>query len=336
MMQHKIVEALKSPKAYDEEVSQIRFLQTHISYVFMTGKNAYKIKKPVNFGFLDFTTLESRKYYCEEELRLNRRLCGDMYISVLPIALSDDIIKINGEGKVVEYTLKMKEIPQNTIMSKLLAENKVSKIDVERIAKLLFDFHNKAETNEEIEKYGSLDVIRFNWNENFDQAREFIGRTISDNIFCFIYQKVNRFMEEKRALFENRMRKRRIRDCHGDLHSANIFIADRIYIFDAIEFNKRFRYSDVASEIAFLTMDLDFLNKQDLSEFFQNKYLDYSGDKELLDMLPFYKCYRAFVRGKVTSFKLNDPTLKKADKRKSEKSAMKYFKLSYECAKGLN
>lgn len=335
-MQHKMVEALKNPKAYDEEVSKIRLLQTHISYIFMTGKYVYKIKKSVNFGFLDFTTLESRKFYCEEELRLNRRLCGDMYVSVLPIALSDDIIKINGEGKVIEYAVKMKEIPQNTIMSKLLAENKVSKVHIDKIAKLLYDFHNKVETNEEIEKYGSLDAIKFNWNENFDQTREFIGRTIKDNIFGFIYQKVNRFMEENRALFEDRIRKGRIRDCHGDLHSANIFIADKIYIFDAIEFNKRFRYSDVASEIAFITMDLDFLNKQDLSEVFLNKYLYYSGDKELLDILPFYKCYRAFVRGKVTSFKLNDPTIKEADKRESEKSAKKYFKLSYEYAKGLN
>lgn len=336
MLQKEIVKALQSPKAYDEEVNRIKLLQTHISHVFLTGKHAYKIKKPVDFGFLDFTTLEKRKHYCEEELRLNRRLCGDMYVGVLPITLIDDTIKINGDGVVVEYTVKMREIPQNKMMSQLLKENKVGRSDMDDIARILFDFHSIAETNEDIERYGSLDIIKFNCDENFDQTREFIGRTIDEESFSFISQKVNRFMEEEKPLFKRRIEKGRIRECHGDLHSGNIFIADRIYIFDAIEFNERFRCSDVASDIAFLTMDLDFLGKQGLSEYFLRKYLDYSGDEELLDVLPFYECYRAFVRGKVIGFKLNDPSVTETDKRASEKSAKEYFNLSSKYAKELN
>ena len=336
MLQYKVVKALQNPKAYDVKIRKIKLLQTHISYIFLTGKYAYKIKKPVNFGFLDFTTLENRKFYCEEELRLNRRLCGDMYVSVLPITLSGGVIKINGAGEVVEYVLKMKEIPQNAMMSQLLNANKVDKNDMDKIAETLFHFHNNAETSDEIDKFGSLETIKFNWDENFNQTREFIGRTVSVEDFAFINQKVNHFMDEKKILFEDRVNKGKIRDCHGDLHSANIFITDKPCLFDAIEFNKRFRYADVASDIAFLTMDLGFLGRKDLAEYFLFRYLNHNCDKELLNILPFYECYRAFVRGKVMSFKLNDSNITEVDKIDSEKSACKYFDLSVEYAKKLS
>jgi len=329
MLQEAIVEALKDPDAYDEEVDYVKILQTHISYVFLTGRYAYKIKKPVNFGFLDFTTLEKRKFYCEEELRLNRRLCGDMYIDVLPITLSGGSIRINGSGKTVEYTVKMKELPQEALMSELLKKGRVNIDVMDEIAKILSNFHSKAETNKEIESYGSLDVIKFNWDENFDQTREFIGRTISDRDYSFIYQTVQGFLRNRKDLINLRRRRGKIRECHGDLHSGNIFIADRIYIYDAIEFNKRFRCCDVASDIAFLTMDLEFLGKKNLSDHFLSKYVEYSGEKEdFMKILPFYKCYRAYVRGKVTSFKLNDPNITEKEKKASEKIAKKYFKLS--------
>jgi len=336
MSQEAIIEALKEPAAYDEEVEHVRLLQTHISYIFLTGRYAYKIKKPVNFGFLDFTTLEKRKFYCEEELRLNRRLCGDMYIDVLPITLSRDLIKINGFGKAVEYTVKMKELPQEALMSELLKRDKVDMNMMDKIARMLSDFHSKAETNREIESYGSIDTVKFNWDENFDQTREFIGRTIKSRDYFFIYRAVQEFLKNRKDLFILRQRKERIKECHGDLHSGNIFIADKIYIYDAIEFNKRFRYCDVASDIAFLTMDLEFLGKKRLSNHFLAKYIEYSGEEEdFLEVLPFYKCYRAYVRGKVTSFKLNDPNITKEEKNVSKKIAEKYFKMSYRYAEQL-
>ena len=336
MRQKVIIEALKKPAAYDEEVSRIRLLQTHISYIFLTGRYAYKVKKPVNLGFLDFTTLEKRKFYCEEELRLNRRLCGEMYIDVLPITLSGDSVKINGSGEIVEYTVKMKELPQEALMSEMLKRNEVSMNIMNEIARILSNFHNKAETSREIESYGSLSVVKFNWDENFEQTREFIGRTISRENYTVIHRAVQRFLKDKRDLFELRRGKGRIRECHGDLHSGNIFIADRIYIYDAIEFNKRFRCCDVASDIAFLTMDLEFLGKKNLSDGFLKRYVEYSGEEEdFLGVLPFYKCYRAYVRGKVTSFKLNDPNITEEEKKKSEKIAEKYFKLSRKYAEQL-
>jgi len=336
MRQKVIIEALKKPAAYDEEVSRIRILQTHISYIFLTGHYAYKVKKPVNLGFLDFTTLEKRRFYCEEELRLNRRLCGEMYIDVLPITLSGDSVRINGSGEIVEYTVKMKEFPQEALMSEMLKRNEVSMNIMNEIAGILSDFHNKAETSREIESYGSLSMVKFNWDENFEQTREFIGRTISRENYMVIHRAVQRFLKDKRDLFELRRRKGRIRECHGDLHSGNIFIADRIYIYDAIEFNKRFRCCDVASDIAFLTMDLEFLGKKNLSDGFLKRYVEYSGEgKDFLEVLPFYKCYRAYVRGKVTSFKLNDPNITEEEKKESEKIAEKYFKLSRKYAEQL-
>jgi aminoglycoside phosphotransferase family enzyme len=327
LVQKQVVEALMKPEAYDEDPGQIELVQTHISFVFLTKNFVYKVKKAVNLGFLDFTTLEKRRFFCEKELELNRRLCGDMYVEVVPINKSN-IIKIKGKGETVEYALKMKRIPQEKMLSELLRKNKVDNELIGRIAKTIADFHSKAETNRRISEYGSLAIIKINWKENFEQTEEYVGKTISMKDFKLIREKVEDFMKNNVALFEKRMKEGRVRDCHGDIHSGNIFVTDRVYIFDAIEFNERFRYSDVASDVAFLAMDLDFKERTDLSGFFVEKYIEYSGDSELTKLLPFYKCYRGYVRGKVLSFKLNDPNVGSEEKSKAMKEANAYFKLA--------
>ena len=178
-------------------------------------------------------------------------------------------------------------------------------------------------------------MIETNWKENFDQTWEFVGKTISMKEFKVIRERIDDFMKNNVSLFEKRMAEGRVRDCHGDIHSGNIFITDRVYIFDAIEFNERFRYSDVASDVAFLAMDLDFKERTDLSNFFVERYVKYSGDQELIRLLPFYKCYRAYVRGKVVSFKLKDPNVGSEEKRAATKEAKAYFKLASNYAKTL-
>jgi aminoglycoside phosphotransferase family enzyme len=325
--QKQIVEALMKPEAYDETSGIIELVQTHISFIFLTKRFVYKVKKAVNFGFLDFTTLEKRRFFCEKEVDLNRRLCGDMYLEVVPINKAD-AIKIKGAGETVEYAVKMKRMPQETMLSKLLQQNKVNDRLVDRIAKITADFHSKAETNRRISEFGSLAVIETNWKENFDQTEEFLGKTISTDDFKLIRERVEDFMKQNTALFEKRIAEHRVRDCHGDIHSGNIFAINGIYIFDAIEFNERFRYSDVAADVAFLAMDLDFKRRTDLSNFFTEKYVEYSGDQELTKLLPFYKCYRAYVRGKVVSFKLKDPNVRSKEKRMARKEAKAYFKLA--------
>ncbi len=332
LVQKQVVDALMKPEAYDEDPGSIALVQTHISFVFLTNRFVYKVKKAVDFGFLDFTTLEKRRFFCEKELELNRRLCGDMYLEVVPINKAD-AIKIKGAGEAVEYAVKMKRMPQETMMSKLLEENKVDARLVGRIARRIAEFHSKAETNKHISNFGSLAIIETNWKENFDQTEEFIGKTISKASFELIQNRVNNFMRQNAAVFEKRVAAGRVRDCHGDIHSGNIFITNGIYIFDAIEFNERFRYSDVAADVAFLAMDLDFRRRVDLSNFFVEKYVEYSGDQALMRLLPFYKCYRAYVRGKVTSFKLKDPNVNSKEKKAAMKEAKTYFKLASTYAK---
>ncbi len=325
--QKQIVEALMKPEAYGEDPGSIELVQTHISFVFLTRNFVYKMKKAVNLGFLDFTTLEKRRFFCEKELELNRRLCEDMYLEVVPINKSD-AIKIKGEGETIEYAVKMKRMPQEKMMSKLLEKNKVDDRLVDRIAKIIAEFHSKAETSRRISEFGSLAVIETNWKENYDQTEEFIGKTTSNEDFELIRDRINNFMRRNMVVFEKRMAEGRVRDCHGDIHSGNIFVTNGIYIFDAIEFNERFRYSDVAADVAFLAMDLDHKKRAALSNFLVKKYVEYSGDQELTKLLPFYKCYRAYVRGKVTSFKLNDPNISGEDKRAATEEAKAYFKLA--------
>lgn len=332
--QKQVVEALLNSQAYPEEPGKIELIQTHSSFVFVTKKFVYKMKKAVNFGFLDFSTLEKRRFFCEKELELNRRLCEDVYLEVVPINKSNNI-KIEGDGETIEYALKMKRLPQQKIMTILLKEGKVNNKTIDELAKIIVEFHSKAQTSSDINIYGSLKIVKTNWDENFTQTLKYIDRTISQMDFEFLQSRVNNFNEKNRLLFENRIKDNKIRDCHGDMHSGNIFITNPICIFDAIEFNDRFRYSDVASDVAFLAMDLDFQKRADLSDYFINRYIIYSKDQELVKVLSFYKCYRAYVRGKVISFKLDDPNVKIAEKKAAVKEARSYFKLAVKYAKDL-
>ena len=330
--QKQVVNALLNPEAYQEDTDKIELIQTHISFVFLTKKFVYKVKKAVNFGFLDFSTLEKRRFFCEKELELNRRLCPDIYLKVVPINKSN-VIKIEGSGETVEYALKMKRLPQEKIMTVLLSDGKVGNRTIDDLAKKIAQFHSKALTNNEINAFGSLKIIKANWDENFAQTKKYINQTITEAEYQFVENKINNFMDTNNALFESRIRNDKIRDCHGDLHSGNIFLTDKICIFDAIEFNDRFRYSDVASDVAFLAMDLDSRQRSDLADYFIEKYVAYSKDQELTKVLPFYKCYRAYVRGKVISFKLDDPDISRKEKAGAAKEAQAYFKLAVEYAK---
>jgi hypothetical protein len=323
-----LVDAMMRPETYDERVERVRMIQTHISWVFLTGKFAYKVKKPVDFGFLDFTTLEKRKHYCEEEVRLNSRFSPEMYLGVLPIVRSDGGFRVNGRGEAMEYAVKTLEMPQDALLSNRLRDGRVTGDMIADIAKVVADFHRRAETGGEINEGGSTRTIAFNWKENFEQTRDFVGTTLPRGQYEFISERVNAFISGNSSLFEARVKGGRIRDCHGDLHSQSIFITDRVFLFDCIEFNTRFRYSDVAAEVAYLAMDLDYHGRGDLSERFVSSYLSFNPDAEMLLLLPFYQCYRAYVKGKVTSFKLSDGRVGQAERDAARESARAYFDLS--------
>ena len=329
MQQKNLCENLKNPSFYGNDVKSVELLQTHISFIILTGKYAYKIKKPVNFGFLDFSTLEKRKYFCEEEMRLNKRLCPEIYLDVIPITQKDDEIELDGNGPIVEYTLKMREFTQEKIMTNLLKKGSIDVISIENICNILINFYNSGKQSVEINHFGDVNSVELNIDENFEQTKSYIDISIKQDIYNFIRKTSKDFLKKKKNIFEKRVKDGYIKDCHGDLHSGNIVITDKIYIFDCIEFNKRFRFCDVASDLSFLAMDLDYLNYPFLSSYLIDYYVEKSKDIEIFNVLNFYKSYRAYVRGKVNSFRLDDSTIFENEKSAIIKISKKYFDLAY-------
>lgn len=323
-----INQALLNPEAYPHKPQKIELVQTQMSFIFLTGEYVHKIKKPVNLGYLDYTTLEKRRFFCHQELELNRRLCPGAYLAVVPIVEEKGGLRIEGQGKAIEYAVKMKQLPQDRMMDALLRRGQVTPEMVATVADKLMVFHQKAETNQKIAAFGRLDVVRQNTDENFAQTEKYVGSSITAEAYQHIKNYTENFIDSNISLFDKRVREGKIRDCHGDLHAAHVCFTDDICIYDCIEFNDRFRYSDVASEIAFLAMDLDRYRQPGLSRHLVDTYVGLSHDKELLKLLDFYKCYRAYVRGKVESFKLGDPYIPEEEKAKVLTVAESYFKLA--------
>jgi aminoglycoside phosphotransferase family enzyme len=323
-----LVTALLDPKIYPESPTAVELVQTQMSFVFLTHGYVYKMKKPVNLGYLDYTSLEKRRLFCHKEIELNSRLCDGVYLKVAPIVQSDRGISVGGQGEVIEYAVKMRRLPQERMMDVLLENNQVSADMIARVAQKLAAFHAQAETDADISAFGNLDVITTNTEENFAQTARYLDTTISKRQYQHITDYTRGFIENNAALFRKRVSEGRIKDCHGDLHAAHICFSDGICIYDCIEFNDRFRYCDIASEIGFLAMDLDHYRRTDLSHQFVNAYVDRSQDRELLSLLDFYKCYRAYVRGKVESFKLDDLYVSPEEKASILATAKNYFELA--------
>ncbi len=328
MILPKMVQALLDPKAYSETPQRVELVQTQMSFVFLADDYVYKVKKPVNLGYLDYTTLDKRHFFCQQEVRLNRRLCPDVYLGVVTITRGKGDIVVSGQGKVIDYAVKMRRLPQARMMNMLLTKDQVSPQMVTRVAQKLAEFHRRAETSTTISTFGNLDTINQNTKENFTQTEKYIDNTISREKHQHIKDYSEHFIGHNAPLFDKRVTDGRIRDCHGDLHAAHICFTNGICIYDCIEFNDRFRYCDTASEVAFLAMDLDHYGRADLSRVFVSAYIDASEGRELKELLKFYKCYRAYVRGKVESFKLDDPHISQEEKTRVLATARSYFKLA--------
>ena len=311
---------------FNEKIDEVK--ETHISYIFLTKNYAYKIKKDAKFSFLDYSTLEKREFYCKEEFRINKLLCPDMYLKVSPLVKLGKNLVLSNEGLPLEYTVVMKRIPEEYIMKNLIGNNEIREDTIEEIASKILAFHNNARVDLE-GKYGAIDTFKKNIMDNFKDLEPFVGDLFSNNEFNSLIGKNLDFMSNNRDLFQRRVKEGKIRETHGDLHSGNIFVTpDKIYIFDAIEFNPVINTTDVTAEIAFLCMDLEFLGRDDLSKIFSNKYTSESGDKDMVAILSFYKCYRACVRAKVNGYRASvDSTAKELTK--------KYFYLALKYAEDL-
>ena len=310
---------LSRKEAYKEKAGKVEIKETHISVVFLNGTNVYKLKKPINPGFLDYSTLAKRKALCREEIRINSLLSKELYLGVAEIKKHNGRITVGGKGKTIEYAVKMKQLPEKEIMTKLLAKGKVNEKIIRNIAKQMTEFHKKVGGKDAL-NYGKPKDI---WNafSNAFLVKNKIGRDAT-----VIEKKARAFLRKNGKLFMKRVRKKKIKDCHGDLHSGNIFIHNkRAYIFDAIEFNKAISSCDVAAEIAFMAMDLEFNNKKKLADVFVEEYCRLTNDYEIYKLIGFYKCYRASIRMMANAMQGSQTGLKTA--KKYAKKAVEYTKI---------
>jgi aminoglycoside phosphotransferase family enzyme/predicted kinase len=323
-----MVERLRHASDWAEEDLPVEMVQTHISVVLLGKHHALKLKKPVDFGFLDYTTLEKRRSACEAEVDLNRRLCPDTYLGVQPIRDVEGQPRLSGKGRTIDYAVLMKRLPAERMLDQLVAKDEVTEAIIDRVAVRLSAFHRDARRGPDVDYYGSPEVIKSNWEENFTQAAPYIDRTISRSEFDTIRAWIDCWMESSGDLLRSRVRDGWICDGHGDLRSESICVTESICIFDCIEFNERFRCCDAASEVAFLAMDLDARGRPDLGYYFIERYQARAGDRSLFALIPFYRCYRAYIRGKVLSFRLNEAEFTEAERNAARARAKSYFHLA--------
>ncbi len=291
------ITALLDPDAYAHPVQSVRLLETHISWVLVAGDYAYKIKKPVDFGFLDFSTLDKRHYFCQEEVRLNRRLAPEWYLDVVPVTAQGARCQMNGSGPVVEYAVRMRAFPADATLDRC---GSILPTQMDAIADAVATFHQRTATAPDKGDYGSPASVLAPARENFRQIRshplagEF--EAVLDRLELWTQSEAERLQEH----FVRRRDEGFIRECHGDLHLGNIaWVNDAPLIFDCIEFNPGLRFIDVVSEVAFLFMDLEARGHPALAWRFLNRWLEQTGDYEGMAAFRFYRVYRAMVRAKV-------------------------------------
>jgi aminoglycoside phosphotransferase family enzyme/gluconate kinase len=324
-----LIEKLQNPALYDHPVRGFRVIETHISWVLLTGSYAYKIKKPVNLGFLDFSTLDKRRHYCEEELRLNQRLAPELYLAVIPIAGSAAAPALDGSGPIVEYAVKMREFPQDAQLDRLLVRNGLTAEHIIALAGEIAQFHDRAAVAAADSPFGGAEEVWQPAGENFAQIRPHLDaeedRILLDELLAWSRQTHARLAGE----WEQRRRGGFIRECHGDMHLGNMALVDgKVLIFDCIEFNERLRWIDVMSEIAFATMDLYDRGRPGLAHRLLNDYLQHGGDYAGLRVLRFYQVYRALVRAKVACLRLAQSGLSDEERDGIRRHYRQYLRLA--------
>ncbi|MDD5754362.1 MAG: AAA family ATPase [Methylococcales bacterium] len=295
-----LIQSLQNPSAYPHSVSAIELIETHISWVLLTGQFVYKIKKPVQFDFLDFSTLEKRRFYCEEELRLNRRFAPELYLQVVPITGTLGNAKINGDGEVMEYAVKMRQFSADQLLSEMANQGRLDVEIIDQLADLIADFHYHANVDISDSYYGTVIETHRWFSGNFVHIRPYI----QDDKFLQQLTQLENWGEQEllknTPLMQQRKQQGFIRECHGDLHLGNITLFEnRVTPFDGIDFNPALRWIDVMSDIAFIVMDLQYRNLGSFSYRFLIRYLSRNGDYSGLSLLRYYLVYRALVRTKV-------------------------------------
>jgi hypothetical protein len=299
-----VIAALSDPCAYPEP-APVEVRQTHMSVVFLVGNSAYKIRKPVNLGFVDFTTLASRRGDCEAEVRLNRRLAPQVYRGVVPVTRDHGRLRMAGAGEPIEWAVEMVRLPDEATLGRRLAHGDVTRAQIENIASRVAAFHRGAEHGPHISRYGRFDVVAGNARENFAQTAGHVSHTVRRGVYARCRDLTERELNQRRALIESRSERHVACETHGDLHLSHIYLfpdrppPDDLVIIDCIEFADRFRFADPVADVAFLFMDLVFHGRRDLGIAFVDAYFTTAEDAEGRALLPLYVAYRAIVRAKV-------------------------------------
>ena len=322
-----LIGALSAPSAYPHPVETVAVRQTHISIVFLAGSFAYKVKKPVDLGFIDYGTLERRHHFCEEEVRLNRRLAPEVYLGVVPVTREGGATRMEGTGAVVEWAVKMKRLPDAATLHAHLERGNVGAQELEELACRLARFHDAADSGDKVALGGSFETIARNARENFEQSATQVGVTLSRSTLDRLALKTEAALADLGAIIEDRALRHIPRDTHGDLRLDHVYwFPDRNppgdwVIVDCIEFNERFRFADPVADVAFLAMDLRLHGRGDLAGSFVNAYLRASGDEEGRSLLSFYMAYRAAVRGKVEGMKLTEDEISEVQRSAAQTQA---------------
>lgn len=298
------VQGLRNPECYPHPVDQVRLLETHISWVLLTGLYAYKIKKPVKYSFVDFSTLEKRQSFCKEEVRLNRRLAPEVYLGVVPITGSLTHPHMEGQGVPLEFAVKMKQFSSDQEIHDILSSKEESEVFISQMADRIAQFHGKIDKAGEHSLYGNPDMVWKPMNECFDEMPHYLLPQSTQKHLTKIEKWLQKEWRNLSDIFLHRKQAGFVRECHGDLHVGNIaMFQESICVFDALEFDPGLRWIDVMSEVAFLVMDLKKHGRQDLAYGFLNRYLELTGDYEGLRVFQLYQVYRALVRAKVAGLR---------------------------------
>ncbi len=327
-----LIARMQQPDFYSHHVEQnIELVQTHASYIFLTGEYTYKLKKNVDYGFLDYSTLAKRKFFLNEELRLNQKIAAELYLEVMPISSNDHRFFLGSSDHIVEYALKMRQFPQENLFSNLLKAGKLNRDCFTKLGKIVAKFHFSAESNHYINSFGTVAKISAAFAENYHQSQKYVGIVQTQKQFEATKAYTDAFFTERQDLFQARVDQGKIKECHGDLHLKNICLwKDKIQLFDRLEFNESFRFVDTMYDVAFTIIDLEARKKPEFANAFLNSYLEYTGDWKGLLILPLYLSRQAYVRAKVNSFLLDDPQVAEIDRQEARKAASDYYRQAYQ------
>ena len=323
-------DALSAPETFPHAPDRVDLVQTHISLVALVPPWVYKIKKPLDLGFLDFSTQSARQAACEAEVRLNQRLCASVYQGVVPIVETDAGLRVDppdpGDAPVVGHAVKMCYLSPEGFLHHRLAAGTVTPATVDRVANTLASFYDARPAAPDVAEEGWIDRLRVNTDENFEQTEAIVGTHLPRPTYDALRRSTDRFYDTHAALLHRRRAHGFFVNGHGDLRLEHVHLTDdRVCVYDCIEFNERFRYLDVANDIAFLAMDFDVNGRTDLSRHFVARMQEHLDDPDLRTLLPFYKSYRAYVRGKVEGMRAAEAEVPAPERRASHMRARRFF-----------